>query len=289
MNAAAKRLIIVSGLSGAGKTVALHALEDVGFYCVDNLPVSFLGEFARLTCTSDLPQYRLVAIGIDARNTVEALSDFPAVLAGLRANALTIDLVYIEAAEDVLLKRFSETRRRHPLSSGSVPLQDAIRRERRVLEPIAEAANLRIDTSRLNVHALRELIRSRVARREPGTLSLLFVSFGFKNGVPPDCDFMFDVRCLPNPHWHANLRDHTGQHPAVVSFLEAAPAVSEMVLDVCAFLDRWVPRFEAEDRSYLTIAFGCTGGRHRSVYVAERLGAHFRGAGKSVLINHRDM
>jgi UPF0042 nucleotide-binding protein len=289
VNDPGKRLVIVSGLSGAGKTVALHALEDLGYYCVDNLPVDFLAEFAHRAVASDLPLYRQIAVGVDARNPAEALSGFPGVLADIRATQLAVELVYIEANDEVLLKRFSETRRRHPLSIGAIPLKDAMQRERMLLAPIAEVADLRVDSSRTNIHELRDLVRNRIARREIGSLSLLFVSFGYKNGVPPDCDYVFDVRCLPNPHWQASLRDHTGQNPAVIAFLQSAPVVEDMVRGVCAFLDRWIPLFEAEDRSYLTVAFGCTGGRHRSVYVADRVAAHFRNCGKSVLVNHRDM
>lgn len=289
VDGASKRLTIVSGLSGAGKTVALHALEDLGYYCIDNLPVGFLTEFARLVAGSDLPLYRQVAVGIDARNPAEALSGFPAVLARLRCEALTPELVFIEADDDVLIKRFSETRRRHPLSTGSIGLRDAIAAERALLEPIAEVADLRIDTSHTYIHQLRDMVRSRVARREPGVMSVQFVSFGFKNGVPPDCDFVFDLRCLPNPHWQASLRDHTGQDPEVIAFLESAPRVADMLGDICALLERWIPCFEAENRSYLTIAVGCTGGRHRSVYMAERLAAHFRARRSAVLVSHRDM
>lgn len=285
----ARRLIIVSGLSGAGKTVVLHALEDLGYYCVDNLPVGFLTAFAELAVGSELPLYRQVAVGIDARNPAAELSGFPAALARIRRTELVPELVYVEADEEVLIKRFSETRRRHPLAAGERGLGEAIAHERALLEPIAEAADLRIDTSHTQLHQLRDLVRTRIARRAPGVMSLQFVSFGFKNGVPPDCDFVFDVRCLPNPHWQASLRDHTGHSAEVAAFLESAPEVGALVGDVCAFLDRWIPCFEAENRSYLTVGVGCTGGRHRSVYVAERIAAFFRSRGKSVLVSHRDV
>ncbi|MCC7412455.1 MAG: RNase adapter RapZ [Gammaproteobacteria bacterium] len=287
--AGSKRLVIVSGLSGAGKTVVLHALEDHGYYCIDNLPVSFLAGFADLVIASNLPLYRQVAVGIDARNPAQALSGFTDELGRIRATELLPELVYVEADEEVLIKRFSETRRKHPLSTGSRGLRDAIASERALLEPIAAAADLRIDTTHSNIHQLRDLVRARIAQREPDSMSLQFLSFGYKHGVPPDCDFVFDLRCLPNPHWHARLRDHTGRHPEVVAFLENAPQVAAMITDIGDFLTRWIPRFEAENRSYLTVACGCTGGRHRSVYVAEQLGASFRARGKTVLVSHRDI
>ncbi len=285
----AKRLVIVSGLSGAGKTVVLHALEDFGFYCVDNLPAGFLEQFADLVVASGLPHYQRVAVGIDARNPAESLSGFPDILDRVRRRALATEIVFVGADEEVLLKRFSETRRRHPLSMDGVSLKDALDRERVLLGPIAEAADLTLDTRHTNIHQLREIIGARVARRAPGTLSLQVIAFGYKNGVPPDSDFVFDVRCLPNPHWEPALRPLTGRDAQVAGFLEQVPLVGEMISDICGFLDRWVPRFEADDRSYLTVAVGCTGGRHRSVYVAERLGQHFLARRSHVLVSYRDM
>jgi len=285
----AKRLVVVSGLSGSGKSVALHALEDIGYFSVDNLPVSFLMEFARMITASDLPLYQNVAVGIDARNPAEALSGFPPVLEQIRATDLVSELIFIEAADDVLINRFSETRRRHPLSAGSVALAEAIARERELLEPMAECADLRIDTTPMHIHQLRDLIRHRVVEHEPDRLSLQFVSFGYKYGVPRDSDFVFDVRCLPNPHWEPNLRHLSGLDDDVVSFLRATSEVETMFAGISKFLDDWIPHFEADNRSYLTVAVGCTGGRHRSVYVVERLAEFFKRQAKEVLVTHRDM
>lgn len=289
MTGSAKRLVIVSGLSGSGKSVALHALEDFGYFSVDNLPVSFLMEFARMITASELPLYQSVAVGIDARNPAEALSDFPPVMEQIRGTELRSELVFIEASDDVLIKRFSETRRRHPLAAGNLPLAEAIARERELLEPIAEYADLRIDTTTMHIHRLRDLVRQRVVTHEPESLSIQFISFGYKYGVPRDSDFVFDVRCLPNPYWEPSLRPYTGRDAEVAAFLERTPQVDAMFQDISRFLSTWIPCFEAENRSYLTVAVGCTGGRHRSVYFVERLMAYFHRQGKAVLVNHRNM
>ncbi len=283
----ARRFIIVSGLSGAGKTVALHALEDAGFYCVDNLPAGFLGDFARFISGGDLPHYRRVAVGIDARNREDDLAQLPQILDRLTAEDVTVELIFIEASDEALIMRFSETRRRHPLSGANLPLRAAIERERQLLEPIIARADLRIDTSHTQVHQFRALVLERVTNRERGVLALQISSFGYKNGVPPDADFVFDVRCLPNPHWDPTLRAQTGRDAPVAAFLDATELAPRMVSDILSFLRIWLPRFEADNRSYLTVAIGCTGGRHRSVYVAERIAAEFR-ATRHVVVTHRD-
>ncbi len=288
MGREAARLIIVSGLSGAGKTVVLNALEDQRFYTIDNLPIGFLPEFLRQIAEVDQPQYEHMAIGIDARNPADSLSEFPERLLAMKRRALT-ELVFVEADDPTLIRRFSETRRRHPLSGQYVSLAAAIHEERVLLGALAEHADLRIDTSHRYVHALRDLVRERIAGRREGSLSLQLVSFGYKHGVPGDADFVFDVRCLPNPYWEARLRDLTGQDAEVVAYLERAPSVGDMTEDIGAFLDRYLPRFEAENRAYLTIGIGCTGGRHRSVYVADRLAERFGRSGRALLVTHRDM
>jgi RNase adapter protein RapZ len=284
-----RRLVIVTGLSGAGKSVALHALEDFGYYCIDNLPIGMLSEFLRRGRETDRALYQKVAVGMDARNRAEDLSRFPALLRKLATDDPRPELVFFEASDDILIKRFSETRRKHPLSSHRVSLPDAIRRERELLAPLSEHADLRIDTSRTHVHELRMLIRERVVQRQNQGLSLQFTSFGFKHGIPPEADFVFDLRCLPNPYWDANLKDHSGSDPVVIDFLERSALVGQMQRDLCAFLDSWIPRFEAENRSYLTVALGCTGGHHRSVYMTEKLAAYYLGQGKAVLVRHRDL
>lgn len=282
-----RRFIIVSGMSGAGKSTALHALEDAGFYCVDNLPAGFLADFARFVDVGDLPHYRQVAVGIDARNREADLEQLPTILDALQGATQAVELAFIEASDEALINRFSETRRRHPLSIDNLPLRDAIARERALLEPISARADLRIDTSHMHIHKLRTLVTERITRRDASHLAIQFCSFGYKHGVPPDADFVFDVRCLPNPHWDPALRPLTGRDRQVCDFLDQTGAAGELVGDVVAFLEKWIPRFEADNRSYLTVAVGCTGGRHRSVYIAEKLAAHF-GRMRRVAATHRD-
>ncbi len=260
------KLFIVSGLSGAGKSIALQALEDLDYYCVDNLPLGLLPAFARRMLAAERSrQSPATAVGIDARTLSADLEEFDQALAGLRQLGVDYEIVFLEASEEVLLQRFSETRRKHPLTDEHTPLCDAIRQERRLLEQVHAAADLRIDTSRSNVHQLRDLIRSRVAHKESARMSILFLSFGYKNGVPVDTDYVFDVRCLPNPHWDPRLRLHDGRHPAVVAFLEEQEEVEGMFRGIREFLQQWLPAFAAGNRSYLTVAIGCTGGQHRSV------------------------
>lgn len=283
------RIVIVSGLSGSGKTIALQTLEDLDYYCVDNLPFKLILPLAReILAASDISP-PAVAVGVDARNFIDELYQFPATLAELRASDLTVDVVFLQANEEILLKRYSETRRRHPLDLGSVPLREAIRQERRLLEPIVASADLIIDTSDTNIYQLRELLRARIHDTPREAMSLLFESFGFKNGVPADADFVFDVRCLPNPHWEPQLRPLTGLDRPVIEFLERQPEVMEMVADLRRLLEAWLPRFEASDRSYLTVSVGCTGGQHRSVFIAEALARHFNGIRDYVMVRHREL
>lgn len=280
------KLVIVSGLSGAGKTVALHSLEDCGAYCIDNLPVNLLPAIAEQTRSLD-KTYPCVAVGVDARNI--ALQDVPALFNTLQERKQAYEILFLEASNEVLIKRFSETRRKHPLTTDQRPLSEAIEFERQLMEPLASRAALRIDTSYLHLHQLRELVRSRVGLEDSQTLSLLFQSFGFKYGAPQDADYIFDLRCLPNPHWEPRLRALTGQDAAVVEFLQAQPKVCQMEADIIQFLAHWIPQFEQDNRSYLTVALGCTGGHHRSVYLTERLAAHFRQHWPHVLTRHREL
>ncbi|MFA7592507.1 MAG: RNase adapter RapZ [Thiohalobacteraceae bacterium] len=283
------RLVIVSGLSGSGKSVALHTLEDLNYYCIDNLPIGLLEPFAQQLLDSPSPNPDNAAVGIDARNQSTELQHFPQIVRRLRERGIHCEIVYLQADDETLLKRFSETRRKHPLSGPDVPLADAIRQERSLLEPISANASLHIDTTHTHIHQLRDLVQERVAGKTTGTLSLLFKSFGFKHGVPEDADFVFDVRCLPNPHWDARLRPQTGLDADVVEYLDAQPMVDTMFDSIHDFLDTWIPYFERENRSYLTVALGCTGGQHRSVYLARRLGEHFRARHPSVLVRHREL
>lgn len=280
------KLIIVSGLSGAGKTIALNSLEDMDVYCVDNLPVGLLPAFAEQTSKLDLGE-RCVAVGIDARTA--ALQDMPALLQTLWDNHISYEVIFLEADNNTLIKRFSETRRKHPLSTPNIPLAEAILRERQLLEPVASRADIRINTTHTHVHQLRDMIRLRVKLRHLPRLSLLFESFGFKFGVPNDADFVFDMRCLPNPHWEAGLRSLTGRDEPVINFLRAQPKVQQMYEDLIRFLSDWIPQFEAENRSYLTVAIGCTGGHHRSVFMAEQLMQFFAKQHSVVLVRHREL
>ncbi len=284
------KLLVLSGLSGSGKSIALQALEDLGFYCVDNLPVGLLPGFvAQMGRMADAQVTKNIAVGIDARNMVDDLQNFRLILDDIKAQGITCEVVFIVAHDDALIKRFSETRRKHPLSSAEMPLIEAITAERHLLVPIEDCADLLIDTSSTNVHQLRDQIRDRVGNNANLALSLQFLSFGFKHGRPNDADFVFDVRCLPNPHWDPKLRLLTGRDDDVIEFLQHQTLVNDMYDDIARFVERWVPCFEAENRSYLTVAIGCTGGQHRSVYLTERLGAHFKQIREGVLIRHREL
>lgn len=281
------RLVIVSGLSGSGKSVALRMLEDLGYYCVDNIPAGLLPMFIAHTVRSNEPSYQLTAIGVDARNRPAEIASVPQLLSELKRSGLDCEVLFLRAEEEALLKRYSETRRRHPLSGEGLGLAEAIAHERQLLEPIANAADLVIDTTRTSVHGLRELVRQRVGERAAGRLSILFESFAYRHGLPGDADFVFDVRNLPNPHWEPGLERLTGRDPAVIEFLEKHAPVTRMFDDIVRFLEHWLPDFESSNRSYLTVAIGCTGGQHRSVYLVERLAAHFSRKYPAVLAKHQ--
>jgi len=280
------RLIIVSGLSGSGKSVALHMLEDIDFYCVDNIPAALLKPFISHTVRGMGDTYPRTAVGLDARNRANEIETIPALVGELRRSGIDCEVLYLHAAEQVLLKRYAETRRKHPLVTGDVSLREAIASERKLLEPIITAADWVIDTSNMSVHALREIIRERIERRSEGRLSLMFESFGYKHGIPGDADFVFDVRSLPNPYWEHDLRALTGRDAAVIDYLSGHASVRTMIADLSGFLEKRVGEFSQANRSYLTIAIGCTGGQHRSVYIAEKLAEHFRKAFPQVLTRH---
>ncbi|MGA2187300.1 MAG: RNase adapter RapZ [Steroidobacteraceae bacterium] len=280
------RLIIVSGLSGSGKSVALHLLEDIDFYCVDNIPAALLKPFISHTIRGTDDVYPRTAVGLDARNRRCEIETIPALVSELRRSGIDCEVLYLHANDEVLLKRYAETRRKHPLVSGEVSLREAIAAERRLLEPITMAADVVIDTSHMGVHALRERIRERIDRRHEGRVALMFESFGYKHGIPGDADFVFDVRALPNPYWEHSLRGLTGRDPAVVQYLASHPSVGRMLVDLIEFLSQRIAEFTQANRSYLTVAVGCTGGQHRSVYIAERLAEHFRQAYPEVMTRH---
>lgn len=269
------RLVIVSGLSGSGKSVALHMLEDLDYYCIDNIPAGLLPMFISHTVRSGEETYGWTAVGVDARNSPTEIASVPKLVDELKRSGVNCEVLFLRAEEDTLLKRYSETRRRHPLSRDGLGLADALREERALLQPIADAADLVIDTTRSSVHELRELIRQRVGARTEGRMSILFESFAYRHGVPGDADFVFDVRNLPNPYWEPGLSRLTGRDSQVMEYLERYPVVASMYEDIVGFLERWIPEFIKTNRSYLTVAIGCTGGQHRSVYLVERLARHF--------------
>lgn len=269
------RLILISGLSGSGKSVALNMLEDLDYYCVDNIPAALLKSFISHTVRSHENMYQRTAVGLDARNTPAEIATVPALLQELKSSGIGCELLFLTARDDELLRRFAETRRKHPMSRGRESLHEAIALERRMLEPIAQASDLIVDTSRLGVHELRELVRRRVNPLEPGRISILFESFGFKNGIPGDADFVFDARSLPNPYWEPELRSLTGRDAPVAKFLEHHGAVAHLIADITRFVEARIPEYQVSNRRYFTVAIGCTGGQHRSVYLVEKIAADF--------------
>jgi len=283
------RLVIISGVSGSGKSVALHVLEDLGFYCIDNIPVPLLKPFVDEIVWRKDPAFESVGIGLDARSRPSDLAEVPTLVQNLRDGGLAVEIIFLQTDNKVLLSRFSETRRKHPLSDENTSLEEAIAKERELLSPIINSAELVIDTTRMSVYALREQIRERVAPRAPGALSIMIESFGYKNGLPANADFVFDVRCLPNPYWEPQLRPLSGKDAPVRAFLDSAPTVQRMVDDIVAFLEEWIPRYQDFQRSYLTVAIGCTGGMHRSVYVAEAVAKRLAGQHKSIRTHHSEV
>ena len=280
------RLIIVSGLSGAGKSVALHMLEDLGYYCIDNIPAALLKPFISHTVRSGEKTYERTAVGLDARNTDAEIASVPKLVDELKRSGIDCEVLYLVANDEELLRRFAETRRVHPLSRQGESLREAIATEHRLLEPVLNHADLVVDTSRMGVHGLRDLIYRRLDNRARDRLSLLVESFGFKHGIPGDADFVFDARSLPNPYWESALRPLTGRDPAVINFLEAQPGVRSLIDDIEKFMHARIPEFRASARRYLTVAIGCTGGQHRSVYIAEQLAARFAKQYPEVRVRH---
>lgn len=272
------RLIIVSGLSGSGKSVALHVLEDLGYYCIDNLPAALL-KAAVDEVRSGKDATRLLAVGVDARTRAQDLQSLPELLRDLGEQHVRTEIIFLHASDEILLQRYSESRRRHPLASGDTELRAAIETERQILTEIHNSADLIIDTSATSIYELADVVRGRVDRRKTNTLSVLVQSFGFKHGIPADADFVFDLRCLPNPYWTLELRGLTGLDREVSEFLNAQESFTKMYDDILAFLLRWIPYFSEANRGYLTVALGCTGGQHRSVCMTEKLVASLHGRG----------
>ena len=282
------KLTIISGRSGSGKSTVLHVLEDRGYYCIDNLPASLLSSLAS-RISSDATGIPNVAVSIDARNISADLDKFPRIINELKNKSLLTEIVFLDANSQTLLKRFSESRRKHPLSSEAIGLKEAIDKESELLEAISIMASLSIDTSNMSLHQLRDTVKNRLLDDQQTTLALLFQSFGFKNGLPVDADIVYDVRCLPNPYWDNSLRSLTGLDDAVVGFLDSQEEVQEMCSDIENFLQKWIPSFESNNRSYITVALGCTGGQHRSVYMCEKLGEIFSTQGSNVQVRHREL
>ncbi|MBL4781167.1 MAG: RNase adapter RapZ [Porticoccaceae bacterium] len=282
------RLIVISGRSGSGKSTALHVLEDVGFTCIDNLPASMLVNLLEQIRQHRAQEAPKIAVGIDARNLLGKLEQLPDILAKLRESGIHCEVLFLDARTPSLIRRFSETRRRHPLSSSTVDLKQAIALERKLLDPIAAIASRHIDTSNMTLHQLRDLIKIQIAPDKGDAMAVVFQSFAFKRGVPSDADFVFDVRCLPNPYWKTELRAFNGNDQAVIEFLDSQVDVAAMLADLNGFLSRWIPRFLATNRSYLTIAIGCTGGQHRSVYICNQLAEQFRPQFGNIHVQHRE-
>ena len=284
------RLLVVSGRSGSGKSSALHLLEDEGFTCIDNLPVSLLPSLLEQISSQKSQDQQKFAIGIDARNLNSDLSKLPGLLSADALPDTDCVIIYLDTSREVLLKRFSETRRKHPLSDNRTGLNEAIAKEKEMLKPIADIADITLDTSDLTLHELRSAIkRQAVGRDDSKGVALMFHSFGFKFGMPVDSDFVFDVRCLPNPYWEPELRKFTGLEQPVIDFLDAQPEVQKMHQDLLTFISSWAPCFENNNRSYMTIAIGCTGGRHRSVYLCEKLAKSLQSSFHNVQTRHRQL
>ena len=281
------KLFIISGRSGSGKSTVLQALEDNAYQCIDNLPVTLLHSLVAENLEREGAEATQLAVCIDARS--QSLQTFPEILKSLPLARKDRRVVYLDAQSPTLVKRFSETRRRHPLTSQNIDLRQAIDMEAQVLATIADLADLTIDTTQLSSQQLNAQFIDRVLDHGSQNINLLFRSFGFKYGVPVDADFVFDLRCLPNPHWDETLRSLSGLDRPVQDYLRNQPMVNEMFEDITKMLARWVPRFEANSRVYMTVAIGCTGGQHRSVYMAQRLAEHLGRDYDKVLVRHREL
>lgn len=279
-------LVIVTGMSGAGKSLVLNTLEDQGYYCIDNLPLELLKQ---ALSTDRLLKRKKIAIGIDVRSGKKHLKNLPDLAEKCRKN-FKADIIYLYAGKSILIKRYDETRRKHPLSSNKITLREAIIKEYDLLLPVRDISDLKIDTSYTNIYELASLIKKRVCASEQQSLSLMFQSFGFKHGTPRDSDFLFDVRCLPNPYWIPELREHTGLEKEIQDWLSSHKLVTQMENDLTTLINNWIPHIIDSQRAYLTISIGCTGGHHRSVYLTEKLAAYFQKIYMdSVIVQHREL
>lgn len=284
------KLIIVSGRSGSGKSTALHVLEDLGFYCIDNLPIGLLFPLTtEATSRNSGSRLENIAVSIDARNLSEEIANFETIHQRLLDSGTTTEIIYLDASEQSLLQRFHATRRKHPLSDDRTSLTEAIRYEKKLLEPIAQLADLYLDTTEMSMYELRDMVKKRIIGRSEQDLALLFQSFGFKHGVPVDSDYVLDVRCLPNPYWDPKLRQYTGMDQPVIDFLGSDAMTNRMIDDLTRFLESWLPQFSNSNRSYMTISIGCTGGQHRSVYICEQLSRYFGKRYNQVQTRHTEL
>ena len=282
------KLVIVSGLSGSGKSIALNTLEDNDYFCVDNLPVGLLSDFVSTMKNSKSADYEQIAVAVDARCGTEDMGHFEHILKEIKSLDVGVDILFLLAQDSALLTRFSETRRKHPLSHNGLTLTEAINTEREILLPISSNADHTIDTTQLNVHELRDIIKNRLIDENSASMTILIQSFGFKHGLPADTDFMFDVRCLPNPHWEAYLRPYRGTDQPVIDYLESFAEVKDMKNAISGFLHKWIPCFEKEGRSYMTVSIGCTGGQHRSVYLAQKIHDELSKTRDNISLRHRE-
>lgn len=290
------RLIIISGRSGSGKSAALNVLEDQGFYCIDNLPLGLLSTLidqakqqTHTPITGNEVSLQRIAVSIDARNAVQNMGEFPAILKVIKEGPFSAEILFLDANKDTLMQRFSSTRRKHPLTNNDTSLDEALESEQGLLHYISDLADLHLDTTHLSVHELRSLIKLRISNKQSDDMALLFQSFGFKHGIPIDADLVFDVRNLPNPYWDPSLRLFTGKDSEIIAFLEKEPLVQEMLNDIQTYLTKWLPSFEQANRSYMTVAIGCTGGHHRSVFISEALTRLFSEQFGNVQVRHREL
>ena len=277
------QLVVISGRSGSGKSTALHVLEDLGYYCIDNLPASLIPNLVERSKQQKLSSK--IAVSIDARNSAVDLEDFP--LAITKIQDIDVRVIFLDAASPTLIKRFSETRRKHPLSNQEMGLKEALNVESQLLDGLAMMAALKIDTTHMTLHQLRDEVRDRVANTTQST-TIMFQSFAFKHGVPVDADFVFDARFLPNPHWVPHLRPLTGLDSEVAAFL-SEEEVNGFERDLIIFLETWLPKIIKSNRAYITVCVGCTGGQHRSVYLIDRLAARFKAQNRTIQTRHKEL
>ncbi len=280
-------IVIITGLSGSGKTLTLNTLEDQNYYCIDNLPPQLLPKLLKIAL---MQQRKKIAVGIDIRSGIESIQQLPKVIAKTKSKYQNTEVVYLYARTEIIRKRYNETRRRHPLAQAKQSLNDSLKQEQGLFVDISNVADLHIDTSKTDIYQLSHLVKQRLCGKNIQGIALMFQSFGFKHSAPCDSDFTFDVRCLPNPYWVSELRKFSGQDQAIKDWLSQHESVKNMVNDIQHFLKNWIPSFEKNQKAYMTISIGCTGGHHRSVYIVEQLADIFaQQYAKNSLVHHREL